>query len=372
MAPDPLVLHVLEAVEGGTARHLTDVVTYTEGVSHMVVLPSRRVGGVTDLQAQPAIERTGARVVNLDMRRSPASGHNVIALVKLRKLIRGLRPDVVHGHSTIGGALSRIAAAGHARRLYTPNGFNPSPIVRAAERSLDPLTDVLIAVSASEAEALQRAGLGRRGRIVTIPNGIDLSPPDAGPTPNLRTMLGLAAGVPLVGTIARLVPQKAPERFVEVGARIVARHPDVHLVLIGSGGLERRVERRVDELGIRAQFHRVPALPDAYRILDQLSVFVLTSRFEGGAYTPLEAMRAGVPVMLSDAVGNRDLVVDGRSGRIVNGDDTEGMAAAVIALLDNPRAGAAMAAEAHLELTRRFDVRTMGASLSRLYAEALR
>lgn len=365
------MLHVLEALEGGTARHVIDVVTHAVPARHVVVTPAVRHGGFTDERARPAIEAAGGTVITIDMRRSPASWRNPVALGRLHHLVRELRPDVVHGHSTIGGALGRIAAGRGPVRIYTPNGFNTSVAVRLAERALDPLTDVLIAVSASEAADLSRAGLGRDGRLVTISNGIDLAPPSKEGAPDLRSRLGLPAATPLVGTIARLVPQKAPERFVAVGRRVVDLRPEVHLVLIGSGRLEAEVERQIDALGLRGRLHRIPGISEAHRVLGQLNVFVLTSRFEGGAYTPLEAMRSGVPVVLSDVVGNRDVVEDGVSGRVLAGDDTEGIAQAVVSLVEDRDRAEAMVAAARDRLAARFDVRTMGASLSRLYSESV-
>lgn len=359
---------MLEALEGGTARHVTDVVTHAAGVHHVVAIPRERVGGVTDRCARVAMEAAGADVVNLETRRSVTSPRNAVALVELRRLIRSVRPQIVHGHSSIGGALARVAATGRAVRYYTPNGFNPAPAMRVAERALAPLTDILIAVSDSEAVALRAAGLDRAARLVMIPNGMDLRPPPPGP--DLRVMLGLAPGTPLIGTISRLVPQKAPERFVEVGARCLRRAPGAHLVLIGSGPLQAQTDRAVDELGVRDRFHQIRELPDAARVLDQFDVFVLASRFEGGAYTPLEAMRAGTPVVLSDVVGNRDVVVPGISGMLVPEDDVDGMADECIRLLSDRgfRDGVTAAARARLP---QFDVVTMGSALSRLYLDSV-
>ena len=361
---------MLEAIEGGTARHVRDAVVHAGGVSHVVAIPDERVGGVTDHGAREAMEEAGARVVRVEMRRLPVSPRNAAAALALGRLVRTLRPDVVHGHSSIGGALARLTGGrGPAPvRVYTPNGLGPSALLRLAERALAPLTDVLVATSASEAGALQAAGLARSARLVTIPNGIDLSPPD-GVAPDLRQLLRLAPGTPLIGTIARLVPQKAPQRFVEIGARCLEVRPDVHLVLIGSGRLQRTVDRRVEELGVRGRFHQIPELGDADRVLDQFDVFVLPSRFEGAPYTPLEAMRAGTPVVLSDVVGNRDVVEPGVSGVVLGEDDVEGMALAVVGLLSDPGHRAKITAAARVRLER-FDVRAMGAALSRLYLDA--
>ena len=363
------MLHVLEALEGGTARHVTDVVTHAPDVRHVVAIPRERVGGVTDRAAEAAMAAAGAEVVHVEMRRSPASRHNATALVALRRLIGTRRPQIVHGHSSVGGALGRIAATGRSVRIYTPNGFNPSRPLRLAERVLAPLTDVLVAVSDSEADAVRAAGLARRGRLVTIPNGIDPAPPPPGP--DLRALLGLAPETRLVGTISRLVEQKAPERFVEVGARCVRHRPDTHLVLIGSGPLQARVDHAVDERGVRDRFHQIPELPHAARVLDQLDVFVLASRFEGGAYTPLEAMRAGTPVVLSDVVVNHDVIEAGVSGMLVPEDDVDAMADACVRLLTDASLRSSVVAAARTRLAR-FDVRDMGSALSRLYLESAR
>lgn len=363
------MLHVLEALEGGTARHVTDVVTHARGVHHVVAIPRERVGGVTDRGAREAMVVAGARVVDVEMRRSPMSVRNAAALVALRRLVTGLRPDIVHGHSSVGGALGRVAGTGRAVRFYTPNGFNPALSMRLAERALAPLTDVLVAVSESESVALRRARLDRSARLVTISNGIDLAPP--APGPDLRAMLGLPAGTPLIGTISRLVSQKAPERFVEIGAACLRSRPDAHLVLIGSGPLQPALDRRVDDLDVRSSFHQVRELPRASAVLDQLDVFVLASRFEGGAYTPLEAMRAGTPVVLSDVVGNRDVVEPGVSGILAAPDDTEAMAGACARLLSDSAFRGAIVAAARARLAR-FDVVAMGSALSALYLQTTR
>ena len=205
--------------------------------------------------------------------------------------MRRVDPDVVHGHSSIGGLLARVAARGHRSAVaYTPNGVTDvagrgrrgagaGPRHRSRGRGVR-----------------QRGGGGRRrrvgppDRVVTIPNGIDLAP--AAPI-DLRALLGLATDVPLVGTIARLVPQKAPLDLVAAAAAVHARRPDVRFVLVGDGALADAVDAAIEAAGLAGVLHRIPVLEGAAGALGALEVFLLTSRFEGGPYAPLEAMRAG-------------------------------------------------------------------------------
>ena len=95
---------------------------------------------------------------------------------------------------------------------------------------------------------------------------------------------------------------------------------------------------------------------------------MLASRFEGGPYTPLEAMRAGVPVVLTDVVGNRDAIEDGRSGVLVLPESPQASADAVVALLRDPDRRAELAGGGTAQVGR-FDVARMGATYDALYAE---
>jgi glycosyltransferase involved in cell wall biosynthesis len=365
------VLHVLEAVGGGTARHLLDVVRHTPGVEHHVAIPASWNGQLRDLWAAWKLRADGARVSFVQMHHAPFHPGNAAALVALRALVADLRPDIVHGHSSVGGALARLASW-HAPvpRVYTPNGLRPGRASTAIERLLAVRTNRIVACSPSEAEELTRRAIAPADRIVTIPNGIDLEPP--GPASlDLRRALGIDPHAPLVGTLCRLVEQKAPEWFVAGARALLARNREVHCLLIGSGPLERRVQRLVREYGLGWRFHRMPALPEAARVLDQLDVFVLVSRFEGGPYSPLEAMRAGTPVVLSDVVGNRDVVEHGVSGLLVPPGDAERFAEAVDTVLRDDLFRAKLVRAARERLVARFDARAMGAALGALYAELL-
>src|SRR6266511_3378556 len=168
---DLRVLHVLEAVEGGVARHVTDIVRRVDA-EHTVVLPPERVGGFTDTTAAEAMEKCGAGIHFMATR----------------------------------GAL-------------------------AAERLLGRVTDRFVAVSETEADLARRLRIARPDRISVIPNGIDLDAP--GPPPlDVRAELGIDGKTPVVGTISRLVPQKAPDVFIDAWAEVATSMPDARFVLV--------------------------------------------------------------------------------------------------------------------------------------------
>ena len=368
-------------------RYLLDVVTSAQGVEHHVALPQHhgvagRSGAVADESAARLLGAGGATLHVVDMRRNPLHLANATAVATLRRLISEVRPDVVHGHSSVGGAAARLAAWGQpAPCIYTPNGLMTSRPAVAIERVLGRGTDRFIAVSASEGERVVALRLVPASRVSVIPNGIDLDTgaPAAvgasgasgatGAAPVLRAQLGLAPGTPLVATVARVAAQKAPEQFVRACAAVARRRPDVHFLLVGLGPQQSRVDREVAAGRLTGRFHQIPHLEQAAAVMEQLDVFALLSRFEGGPYAPLEAMRAEVPVVLSDVVGNRDTVVHGSSGFLVPFGDSEAAADAIVNLLDDLALRAAVIRAATDQLRANFDVALMGQRLTGLYEE---
>jgi glycosyltransferase involved in cell wall biosynthesis len=358
---------VLEALEGGASRHVVDLVGHARGSRHEVVIPPRRIGGLTDVGAASAMREAGAAVHRVDMRRTPWAPANARAVRALRRLAAERQPHVLHAHSSIGGFLARLATVGSGVPIvYTPHGITDVRAGLLVERALRRRTARMVAVSATEGEAALRQGLAVEGQLRVIPNGITLQEP--API-DLRGRLGIAPSVPLVGTIARLVPQKAPEHFVQACALVAAREPSARFVLIGGGQMEAEVEGLIDSLGLRSRFDRIDQLPGAAGALHQLDVFVLSSRFEGGPYAPLEAMRAGVATVLTDVVGNRDVVEHDRSGLLVAPLDPAALAQGILALLGDPARRDRLARAGRSRVAERFDVAIMGAALDELYRE---
>ena len=360
------VLHVVEAIEGGLARHVAQVVRHVPA-EHHVALPSQRVGGFTDSTAVATMVAAGAHLHVTAMRRSPANVRNAAAVARVRALIRTVRPDLVHGHSSIGGAAARLAAVGtRVPRVYTPNGLLMTPGALAIERRLGRLTEAFVAVSETEAEVAERRALAPPDRIFVIPNGIELDDPGP-PVVDLRTRLGIDDSTPLVGTVSRLAHQKAPEVFVRACGRVAAAFPDARFVLVGEGPLARLVTTEIAAAELDGRMLHLRGVHGAPTLMRQLDVFVLASRYEGGPYAPLEAMRVGTPVVVTDVIGSRDTVENGRSGLVVPRDDPDALADAVATLLAQPALRRSLAEGGRLRLAQRFDVRRMADQLGNLY-----
>jgi glycosyltransferase involved in cell wall biosynthesis len=169
---------------------------------------------------------------------------------------------------------------------------------------------VTVNISGDEhAYALQRLGLPL-ARTANITNGIDTShfrPCSADEKTALRRRLGLPERARILGTLGRAVPQKDPMTTYEAFAAALACDPDLYLLHVGRGELDRRLDRFVARRWLVGHVIRLPYLSnpvDFYRAIDG---FILTSLYEGMSLAVLEAMSCNLPLILSDAPGNREL-----------------------------------------------------------------
>ena len=361
------ILHVLEAAGHGTGRHVVDLVTHAPDVTHEVVLPRRPTSRGEDRASRTAdtLREAGVVVHEVPMRRSPVHPDLVRAVLAVRRLARERGVDLLHGHATVGGVVARLVGRGVGLPVVvTPNGVHPSTVVRRAERALAPWTTALVAVSASEAALVHALGLCLPERVHVIPNGIDLAPPPPLGR-DLRRELGLAPDAPVVGWVGRLARQKAPEVLV---AAVGTLPPQVHAVLVGGGPEAQVTAAATRDAGLDQRVHLLGHVAGAAGLLEQFDVLALPSRWEGAPYVPLEAFRAHVPVVATDVVGTRDVVIDGDTGWLVPPDDPDALAAALRAALTDPEELRRRASRGHDRLVAHHDARSMGRDTTHLYA----
>ncbi|WP_153504815.1 glycosyltransferase family 4 protein [Cumulibacter manganitolerans] len=170
---------------------------------------------------------------------------------------------------------------------------------------------------------------------------------------DLRDALGLA-GKQVIGCISRLVPRKGQDVLVEAMPRILHRHPDAALLLVGGGRYADHLVRRVDRLGLAGHVvltgpRSVGELPAAYAACDVFAMPARTRRLgwdvEGLGMVYLEAAATGKPVIAGASGGAPEAVQDGRTGLVVGEPSSpEAVAAAVVELLDDPGRASAMGA----------------------------
>lgn len=333
-----------EASGGGVGRHVLDLAEGlpSRGFDVLLVHARRRVGdGFGERVARHG--EYGYRVATFDVARAPGVG-DIPATVALRRAIgRFGNADVLHGHSSKAGALSRIGRWGHARRVvYTPHAWytqNPelSAVARGAygfiEYGLAALTDRIISVSRDEAEhAVGLLGIAPE-KLVLIENGIDPWSEErvARVRRETRAALGLAADDFVVGFVGRLAPQKAPDVALRVFRRLLDERPQIRPVLVGDGPEADLVRSTLAELGLDDRVRWLRAAPGR-ETMAAFDVFLMTSHYEGFPYVLLEALSAGCAIVSTRVGGVADCVGEGENGHVVEGADADALAARVLSL----------------------------------------
>jgi len=372
------VLLVVECAGGGTGRHVLDLARglAARGCDVHLLYSPLRMDALFAERLTKLIRSGGMTCATIPVRSSIHPSDLSVAL-KVRRYLNEHGPfDLVHGHSSKGGALARLAAFGTGcPALYTPHGLivtDPSvalpkrALYLLIEWALSRVTKRIIAVSPEECRASARSGLGRR-RLTVVPNGVE--PAITSRRDEMRRRLGFSKNELVVGFVGRLVDGKAPHLLLEAFARVSADSPQARLVVIGDGPLMSRLRELAAELDIS---DRVILLGqrDARSEYAGFDLFAICSRKEGLPYVVLEAMAAGLPVVATESSGVEMLVEPGVNGEVVPRDDMPAFAEALGRLISDGslRERYAMAAR---ERAMRFTIEGMVDATLDVYHDAI-
>jgi glycosyltransferase involved in cell wall biosynthesis len=292
------------------------------------------------------------------------------ALVALTRLLRRLRPAIVHTHSSKAGILGRWAArlAGVPIIIHSIHGFGFTPaqqpalraLLLTAERMTARVTTRFIAVSEANRQRGIELGLFSRDRCTLIRSGVDLHlfRHTRVDVEKKKRDLGLAPDRPVVGMIAPLKPQKAPLDFVRMASLVHSVRPEAQFLEIGDGELRQAVEAAARQEGLGDSFRLLGWRRDIPEVLRCLDVLVLTSRWEGLPRVYLEALASGVPVVGTNVDGAAEVIRDGVNGSLVEPGDVGRMAKEVLGLLADPERARAMGRQGQA-LAEEFDIHEM-------------
>jgi len=376
------ILHVVEATIAGVRTHVQVIAAGLDQrrFRSVVACPLRRENACGDDQFVNYLTSVGTPIVPVAMRRSISPRADIAALRQLVDVLRSQHFDLIHLHSSKAGFLGRLAAriaGSSAAVVYSPHGLSflgkQSPAKRqlylALERFAGRLCDRIVAVSAGERQIIAQAGLISPDRIVQIENGIaPIALPGEFDRSAMRAALGQPGTAPLIGTVARLSPQKNPKLFLEAAAQLLRDQPMARFVWCGGGELYAAASAYARELGIEQACHFLGHRNDAHQVLAALDYFWLTSDYEGLPLAPLEAMALRVPIVATDVVGTRDLLASG-AGLLVPRGDAQALAMVTLRLALAPERSAALAAAGHAYYRANGTAERMLGALEQLYCE---
>lgn len=261
---------------------------------------------------------------------------------QVRAVIKRLKPDILHCHSSIAGIVGRLASVGlHVGKVfYSPHAYAfqawefskaKKKLFVLIERFFSrKLTTCTFNVSSGERDEALKHNIDKPDKFKVVYNGIpDIDLPSKTEARNLLGLKSLPENAIIVGSTVRLSLQKDPMTFVRIAQKVVKDNPLVHFVCVGDGNLRDETEQFVKDNGLSGNVHLLGYRDDAERIVSAFDIYLLTSLYEGLPYSLIEALRAGIPIAATNVTGNSEVVQPGVNGYLFAVGDVEGGAAKV-------------------------------------------
>jgi glycosyltransferase involved in cell wall biosynthesis len=303
----------------------------------------------SDASSLADARRRGCRVVDIPaLGREVAPLADLTALAELVRLMRRERPAIVHTHTSKAGFIGRLAAviARAPAVIHQPHGhifygyYSPrrTAVFTALERQAARWTDRIITLTDRGAQEHLARGIGRAEQYVAVPSGVPTAELRAAAPPRgeARARLGLDPDAFIVVGLGRLVPIKGFDLLARALPAVVAQIPSARGLLVGDGAERAHLGAIAASMGVAERLQMTGETTDVASYLAAADVVAVPSRNEGMGRVIVEAMALGLPVVATAVGGIPDVVTDGECGRLVEPEDVDALAAALVELGRDP------------------------------------
>jgi glycosyltransferase involved in cell wall biosynthesis len=311
-----------------------------------------------------------------------------LTLVRLVRLLRSERIDVLHAHSHLdkrfayaAAALTRVPVVSHLHMPRRRHGKKQEQSVAArlrawirfwAERLV---VARFVAVSRAIVDSTAPY-LPDPDRLRLVYNGIPTArfrqAVDPAQLQALRHELGLNGAEPVLINVARLHPQKDRLSLVQTMSPLREARPEAKLLIVGEGEERDLLQQEIHERGLEQTVLLIGERHDIPNLLAISDVFVLSSKIEGLPIVIGEAMAAGKPVVAYDLEPLREYIEDGHSGYLVRTRTPDALASAILELVNDSSLVSAMGERGHQIVLERFDVSVCSRQLEAIYRSILK
>lgn len=354
---------------GGAERQVVDLATTLRGRGWTVAVLSM----LAPSDHQDELAAAGIELGSLGMARGRPT---VAAMLRYRSFVRNWRPAVIHAHMVHANLLARIG------RLFTPSVPVISTVHSIKEgrrwrelayRLTDPLSSATTAVSRAATERYMRVGAAPRGRIITIPNGFDLSRDQipVGARATIRRELGMADAFLWV-TVGHLIPEKGHDMLLRAFSQVRRAHPTARLAIAGEGPKRPALLHLTAELELEKSVALLGERRDVPSLLAAADAFVLSSHWEGLPMVLLEAAAQRLPIVCTDVGGCGEIALPAL-GAVLTLPDPDAIASGMLEVMkmtDTDRATVGRDLRNHVESA--FDLDAIVTRWEALYASLRR
>lgn len=315
-------------------------------------------------------ERAGA--AGIEVLTHPMRGsYDMCAVWRIMDIIKKENVDIVNTHSGVDSFLGAVAGRLSLKRPRIVRTRHLAlPITSRASYALLPHRVVTVS------EYVRTYLIKEKGipaaKVIAIPTGIDLEKFDPDKTPDtLRAGLGLKGGALIVGTVAILRRKKGHHVLLDAIPRVLAAVPEAVFVFAGNGPQMENIEARIKELGIENSVLLLGLRSDVPSVIKGLDIFVLPTLQEALGTSILEASAMGIPVIATRVGGVPEAVIEGKTGILVEPQDSAGLADAIIRLLKDAPLRERMGKEGRRAAVENYSTDIMSKRMKSLYAELM-
>jgi len=374
------VLRIITRLDrGGSARMVLDLTKkLAEDGVHGVIITGKTTDPETDMEAYAAGHDIELYHIP-QLVREIAPLKDISAFFTIRRIIRQVKPDIVHTHTSKAGIIGRFAARSTGVRhiVHTPHGnifygyFNSfvTSVFIMIERLASRITEKITVLTGKGLSDHVSMGIGSEDKFTVIHSGVDVSRYRNGDGDSIRSETGYT-GRMIVGWAGRLVPIKNCSLFIEAASLIKKRNSDTRFIVAGDGEERELIERLAEKLNLSESIAFLGDCKYMPSVMASFDVFVLSSHNEGFGRVLVEAMASGAVVVSTHVGGTADVIEDGVSGMLVPPGNPPAMADAVCKVLDDDKLRVRLV-KAEKERAGLFDIRPMVDKFEELYAEIL-
>jgi glycosyltransferase involved in cell wall biosynthesis len=360
-----LMLLAIGLGAGGTETYVLELASRLDRKRFQVTVCTLKGDGVITKE----LRNRGVRVVALEGR----GKLDARVLVRLWRLIRRERPDIVHACLFWANVAARVLG----RLLNVPRVISAYHDVmvrtRWPFRTVDRLTMKWTHCVTCCSDAVRRSVLtqigGEEGKYRVIPFGVDLSRFNGAASMEKKD-LGMCDDLPVIGTVCRLVePKKGLSILLQAVAGFRERFPfpGLQLLIVGEGPAGKRLRDQSERLGIAPWVVFTGVRRDIPSLLPLLDVFVLPSLYEGFGIAILEAMAAGRPVIATEVGGIPEVVIHRETGLLVPPGNPEALTDAIHWALSHPDDARALGIRGRERACRHFSIESVVRQHEELY-----
>jgi glycosyltransferase involved in cell wall biosynthesis len=316
------------------------------------------------------VRAAGVRVVELDR----GAQFDLRAWLPLLRLLRDERTQVLHSHK-FG---SNVWCALFARLVRVPVfvthehswSFTGDRVRVALDRRwISSRADAMVAVSSADARRMIAVEQIPERKIRIVPNGI-VRPVVADPAA-LRTELGLAADLPLIGTVASLRPEKRLDLLLDAVQLVAGNGRSFHLAIVGAGPLAEELQAHAERVGVADRVSFLGYRSNGSELAAGFDIAVLTSDREGTPLSLLEYMALGKAIVATSVGGIPEVITDQQDGLLVEPGNVVQVAAAITRLLDAPEERLRLGSAAATRQAAEYDLDGTVHRIESLYEELL-